>query len=123
MFTMKRSLVAAQLLLIFPGTLFMAALFMRSAQPRQFEPSHSAQRLIDWFAVHPPISLHLFLMAMPFAALIIGCVTLLHTFSNDADFRQMLAAVRAHSATLLIASATMVAGFILAVVAVHVITD
>jgi hypothetical protein len=123
MFTMKRSIAAAELLLIFPGALFMAALFMRSAQPRQFEPSHSAQRLIDWFSVHPPISLHLFLMAMPFAALVIGCVTLLHAFSSDAEFRQMLTAARAQIATLLIAVATIVAGFILAVVAVHVITD
>jgi len=121
--TRNRLLAALELVLIFPGALFMTALFVRSAQPRQFEPSHSAQRLIDWFSVHPHVALHLFLMAMPSAAFIIGCVALLHSFNSDAAFRNALAAIRAQLSTLLIGGATLAAGGILAVVAVHALAD
>ena len=59
--------------------------------------------------------------------LLIGCATLLRSGAEDAPLRtatlQTLAAVRAHCSTLLIAAATVAAGAILAVVALHVLTD
>jgi hypothetical protein len=121
--TTKRLIAAAEWLFILPGSLFMAALFMRSAQPRQYEPSHSAQRLIDWFSVRPHLGLDVFLIALPFAAFAIGCAVLVKSWSTEDDLRQTVAAVRTQMATLLIAAATLIAGGILAVVGLHMITD
>src|SRR6267378_3890127 len=115
MSTIKRTIATSQWLLIFPGALFMTALFVRSAQPRQFEPSHSAQRLVDWFSVHPHLALDVFLILMPLAAFVFGCATLLRSWQSDEDFRRTVIAVRAHLATIFIAGATLAAGFILAV--------
>ncbi len=127
MSTAKRTIAATEWFLVFPGALFMTALVVRSVQPRQFEPAHSAQRLVDWFSARPHVGLDLFLITLPFAAFVIGCGALLRGWSRDAEMRraalEMFAAIRAHMATLLIAGATLVAGGILAVVAVHMITD
>jgi hypothetical protein len=125
--TLKRSIAATELVLVFPAALFMAALFVRNLQPAQYEPAHTAQRLVEWFSARPHLGLDLFLIALPFAAFVIGCATALRSWRSDTELRQaaveMLAAVRAHLATLLIAGATLMAGGILAIVAVHMITD
>ena len=71
--------------------------------------------------------LDVFLIAMPLTAFVIGCASVLRSWRGDAELRQAalrtLAAARAHLATLLIAGATLVAGSVLAIVALHVITD
>lgn len=125
--TIKRAIAATELLLIFPGTLFMSALIVRSLQPRNYEPAHTAQRLVDWFSVRPHLGLDVFLIALPLAAFAMGCATVLRSWRSDDRLRQAaletIAAVRAHLATLFIAGATVVAGGILAIVAVHMITD
>ena len=125
--TIKRTIAATELLLVFPAALFMTALFVRELQPAQYEPAHTAQRLVEWFSARPHLGLDLFLIALPFAAFVIGCATVLRSWRSDAELRQAaletLAAVRAYLATLLIAGATLMAGGILAVVAVHSITD
>ena len=113
--------------LVFPAALFMTALFVRDVQPPQYEPAHTAQRLVDWFAARPFLGLDVFLIALPFAALIIGCATVLRRWRSDAELRrgarETFAVVRAELATLLIAVATLMAGGILAIVALHVATD
>lgn len=123
----KRTIAATELLLVFPATLFMTALFVRNLQPTQYEPAHTARRLVEWFAAHPPLGLDVFLIAMPFAVLVIGCATVLRSWRSDAGLRQAaletLVAVRAHLSTLLTAGAALLAGGILAIVALHVITD
>jgi hypothetical protein len=121
--TIKRTIASTEWLLVLPGAIFMTALFVRSAQPRQYEPARTAQRLVDWFSVHPHLALDVFLIVMPLAAFVIGGATLLRSWQSDGTLRQTVAAVRAHLATLLIAGATLAAGGILAVVAVHMITD
>ncbi len=125
--TIKRTLAATELLLILPATLFMTALFLRNVQPAPFEPAQTARRVVDWFSVRPALGLQLFLIAMPLAAFVIGGASVLRSWRGDAELRQAalrtLAAVRAHLATLLIAGATLVAGSVLAIVALHVITD
>jgi hypothetical protein len=123
----KRVLAAAELLLVLPASLFMTALFVRNLQPAPYEPAQTARRLVDWFSARPHLGLDVFLIALPFAAFGIGCATVWRSWRSDEELRQAasktLAAVRAHLATLLIAGATLVAGCILAIVAVHVITD
>jgi anti-sigma factor RsiW len=125
--TIKRTIAATELLLVFPGTLFMSALVVRSLQPTRYEPAHTAQRLVDWFSARPHLGLDVFLIALPFVAFVIGGSTLLRSWSSDGKLRQAaqetLTAVRAHLATLLIAATTLTAGGILAIVAVHMITD
>jgi hypothetical protein len=123
----KRTLAATELLLVFPAGLFMTALFVRNLQPASYEPARTARRVVEWFSARPHLGLDLFLIVLPLAAFFIGCATVLRSWRGDEELRQAalrtLAAVRAHLATLLIAGATLVAGGVLAIVALHVITD
>jgi hypothetical protein len=125
--TLKRTVAATELLLIFPATLFMAALFVRNLQPQQYEPAHSAQRIVMWYASRTHVGLWLFLITLPLAVLVTGCTTLLRNWQNDPALReaarQTSAAIRAHLATIFVAVATVTAGGILAIVALHVLTD
>jgi sterol desaturase/sphingolipid hydroxylase (fatty acid hydroxylase superfamily) len=125
--TIKRVLAMAELLLISPAVLFMAALFVRSLQPRQVEPAHTAQRIVMWYAARPRVGLWLLLMALPLIVLVVGCVALPRLWRDDADLRQAarqtLAVLRAQLATLLVAAAALIAGCVLAIVALHSLTD
>ena len=127
MTTIRRYIATLEFLFIFPASLFMLSLFVREIQPPQYEPAQTARRLVDWFSVRPVLGLDIFLIALPFAAFVIGCATLLRGWRADANFRQAalatLAAVRANLAALLIAVATLLAASILAIVAIHMITD
>jgi len=80
-----------------------------------------------WYAARPRIGLWIFLMALPFVVLVTGCAALLRIWHADADLRQAarqaLAAVRAHLAMLLVAVATLISGCVLAIVALHSLTD
>ncbi len=124
--TVKPSLAAAELLLIFPAALFMGSLVVRSLQPTQFEPAHTAQRIVDLYAHSVHIGLWLLLIAFPLIVLATGCITLMRAWNSDAGLRQAalrtLDSVRAHLATLFVAIATVAAGVILAIVALHMIT-
>jgi ABC-type Fe3+ transport system permease subunit len=125
--TIQRSLAALELLLVFPAVLFMMSLVVRSIQPQQFEPAHTAQRIVDWYASSTHIGLWLLLIALPLTVLLLGAITLLREWRKNTDLRtsalQALALVRAHFATLLIACTTATAFGILAIVAMHMMTD
>lgn len=123
----KYTIAATELLLIFPAALFMTALFVRNLQPLQYEPAHTAQRIVTWYAARPHIGLWLLLIALPLAVLLTGCGTLLRRWRDEVELREAarhtLAALGPHLATLLVAGATFAAGGILAIVALHVLTD
>lgn len=125
--TLHRSVAALELGLIFPAALFMTALFARNIQPQQYEPAHSAQLIVDWFASSTRIGLWLLLIAMPFSVLVIGAVTLFREWRQNQALRdatlQSLTLVRTHAATLLIGIATAAAAGVLAIVVLHVVTD
>jgi hypothetical protein len=127
MSTVKRTIAFIELLFIAPAALFMTSLFVRQLQPLQYEPARSAQRVVDWFSASPRVGLDICLVALPFAALVIGCATVLRSWRADAELRratlETLAAIRTHIAALLIAGATLTAGVILAIVGMHMITD
>jgi hypothetical protein len=122
-----RYVAIAELLLIFPAGLFMAALFVRNLQPAPYEPAQSARYLVEWFSARPLLGLDIFLIALPAAAFFIGGTTVLRHWSKEAGFRravrEALAIVRRHLAALLIIGATLAAGGILAIVALHMITE
>ena len=73
----KRTTAATELLLIFPAALFMTAPFARNLQPLQYQPAHTAERIVTWYAVRPRIGLWGLLIALPLAVLVTGCGTLL----------------------------------------------
>ncbi len=123
----KFTIAITELLLIFPAILFMTALFVRNLQPPQYEPAHIAQQIVSWFAVRPRIGLWGLLIALPLVVLVTGCATLLHRWSREVELRQtaryIFAALGAHLATLFVAGATLAAGGVLAIVALHLMTD
>jgi cytochrome b561 len=125
--TIRPSVAAAELLLLFPAALFMGSLVVRSLQPTQFEPAHTAQRIVDLYAHSVHISLWILLMAFPLIVLATGCFTLRRAWNGNPELRQATLrafdSVRAHFATLIVAAATLAAGVILAIVALHVLTD
>ncbi len=124
---LKRSIATIELLLIAPASLFMLALFMREVQPEQYQPARAAGQIVNWFAARPHIGLHLFLIALPLVALIVGASTALRLWRNDEHLRQhatdTLATLRANASFLLISAATLVAFAILTIVALHILTD
>jgi len=58
-------LATLELVLIAPATLFMTALFVRNLQPQQYEPAHTAQRIVAWYAARTHLGLWLFLIGFP----------------------------------------------------------
>ena len=94
-------------LLVFPATLFMAALFVRNIQPEPYEPAQSARRLVDWFSARPFLCRDIFLITFPLVAFVVGCASVLRSWRKDAELRraalQTLSVVRGHCASLLIA--------------------
>ena len=125
--TLKRAIAATELILIVPAALFMTALFVRNVQPLQYEPAHTAQRIVMWYAARPHVGLWVFLIALPFVVLVTGCATLLRSWNDDVQLRQAAAqaftALRAHLAMIFVAAATLTAGGVLAIVTLHVLTD
>jgi hypothetical protein len=123
----KRSVATLELMLVFAAALFMASLFVRQMQPPQYQPAHAAQLIVEWFSQRPHLGLAVLLIALPLAALVIGCATVQRNWQTDAIFREaaleMVTLIRAHFTMLLVTGATLMAGCILAVVAVHMITD
>lgn len=118
---------ATEVLLIFPAVLFMTALFVRNLQPQQFEPAHTAQQIVNWYAARPGVGLWILLIGLPLTVLLTGAATLLRRWMRDPQLRQAarttLAEVGTHVSTLLIALSTVAAGTVLTIVALHMITD
>ena len=125
--TTRRAIAATELLLIFPATLFMTALFVRNLQPQQYEPARTAQRIVAWYAGRPRVGLWVLLIALPMAVLVTGCATLWRSWNHDVELRQAarrtLDAIRAQLATVCVAAATLTAGGVLAMVALHLLAD
>lgn len=122
----RRALATLEVVLIFPAALFMAALFMRSVQPQQFEPAHTAQRIVDWYAARTHLGLWIFLIAFPLVVLLSGCVSLVRSWRGDPAVRaavfECAGAIRRHFAVFVVALATTASAAILAIVALHMIT-
>jgi len=118
-----RAIAALELLLIFPAGLFKTALVVRQLQ---FEPAHTAQQIVLWYAVRP-WTLWVLLIALPLAALATGCATLLRSWNDDVEIRQAvrhpLTATLAHKATLFVAAVTLTAGGFLAIAVVHMLVN
>jgi hypothetical protein len=125
--TIPRLFAAVELLLVFPAVLFMAALFARSIQPVQYQPAHIAQQIVDWYAARPHLGLWCLLIAFPLVVLATGATWLMREWRRDGDLRnsatRLLALCRSHSVALSVAASTSVAAVILAIVAIHMLTN
>jgi hypothetical protein len=111
---------AAQALLILPAALFMSALVVRGFQPLQYEPAHTAQLIVMWYA-GKQWTLWVLLVGLPLTVLVAGCLTLLSGWAKGT--RQTLAAIRTHLATIIVAAVTLTVAVILAIVALHILAD
>jgi hypothetical protein len=122
----NRTLAAAELLLIFPATLFMGALVVRQLSPLQQEPAYTAQRIIMWYAGRI-WTLWVLLITLPLVVLVTGFLTLLRNWSDDAKLPQAeqltLAAIRADRTMKLVAATTLTAGVVLVIVALHMLAN
>ena len=125
--TILRSVAALELLFVFPAVLFMTALFTRNIQPLQYEPAHSAQRIVDYYAASPHIGLWVLLIALPFAVVVIGSATLIREWHRNQELRvatlKVIGFVRSQAPSILIAGASTMALGILVIVALHVLTN
>ena len=113
-----RFIAAVELILIFPASLFLIAVVVR-----HFEPfGNSARQIALWYA-YRFWTLWVFMLTLPLAALLIGCVTLLRNQSGEIEKRQTIwqrfVAIRISIPKLVIAVSTLAAGTILVIVAVH----
>lgn len=122
---LHRALATLEAALILPAALFMTALFVRNVQPQQFEPAHTAQRIVDWYAARTHVGLWLFLIGFPLAVLAIGCISLARNWRSDPALRQAARdsarSIRRHFAVLVVALATAASAVILCIVALHLI--
>ena len=125
--TILRSVAALELLFVFPAALFMTALFARNLQPVQYEPAHTAQRIVDWYAARPHIGLWILLIALPLAVIGLGSATLVREWRRSRELRdatlRAMEIIRSQAVSILIAGATALAAGILAIVAFHVLAD
>lgn len=124
--TLRSALATVELALIFPAMLFMTALFVRNVQPQQFEPAHTAERIVAWYAARTSVGLWLFLIAFPLAVLLIGSVSLVRSWRADAALQaaavECARAIRRHFAVVALALATVASAGVLAIVALRLIT-
>ena len=123
----RRTVAATEVLLIFPAVLFMTALFVRNLQPQPAEPAHTAQHVVMWYASLRGMGLWGLLILPPLAVFVLGCATLVSSWTADAELRattrQTVAAVREHFAIFLVAVATLTSAFVLAAIGLHVLSD
>lgn len=106
--TQTRLVAAVQFALILPAALFLASVFVGIGDPPQYELAHVAHRIVGLFAGRV-WTLWVFLLGLPFAALLTGGAALLQRRDAGAP----------SPSVLFVAWATGTAASIVAVVALH----
>jgi hypothetical protein len=117
-----RLIAALEFALILPAALFMTALVVRNSSPLGSELARRAQLLVMWYAARM-WTLWVLLLALPFAVLLIGCVTLYRDAELLHSARQSLSLLRGHLATLLVAVTALAAVGILGIVILHMLAN
>jgi hypothetical protein len=106
--------------------LFMGALVVRQLSSLQQEPAYTAQRIVMWHAARL-WTLWVLLITLPFAVLVMGCITFLRSRSHNPELalgaQQAPAAIRADRATHFMAVMTLTAGVVLTIVGLHVLAN
>ncbi len=123
-----RALVIWEWLMVLPAMVLHAAAALRVLQPRQYEPAHTSWIIFEWTMTHVSrLGATILFIGMPGVAVTAGCAALLRNWGQDQRLRKDLtfafAILRHHFGFGLLAAAVLFAGTILAVVAVHLVTD
>src|SRR5579871_423583 len=105
-----RAVAAAQLALIFPAALFLAAVCVGIGDPPQYDLAVFARALVKWYAARM-WTLWVLLLALPLAVLLAGCAAIATRWKDEG--------VPTTFPTLLVAGTTMVSACILAIVVLH----
>ena len=124
MFRLSKTAVATmELALVVPALVFFAAIFFRNFFPTD---NNGAEQIVGWY-VGRHWTLWTLLIGLPLTVLILGSVTVLSSWSNDASLREdtsrALNAIRAHPAIIVIGSTTAAAAIMLAFVALHMLLN
>jgi hypothetical protein len=123
--TDKRIIAAAEVVLIFPATLFLSAVLLRNLALTQSDLTHAAQMIVTWYSDRY-WTLLILLICLPLAAFLAGCFTLLQIWNEDKELQpasKPFIVSSFHFATFIITGATSGAGLILAVVALHMLAN
>jgi hypothetical protein len=118
-----RTIALLQLVLIFPSALFMASLVVRNLGPMNYEPAHTAQQIVMWYA-GKGWTLRVLLFALPCMGLISGWVALRTRYRDTLQLgaHRSLASSRPHWPVRLVSVTTVASAGILAIVGFHVLT-
>ena len=118
-----RIIVFWQLVLILPTALFMAALVLRNVAPLQYEPAHTAQQIVMWYAGRL-WTLWVLLFTLPCIVLVSGCVAL-RTRNRDTEHDSApgsIASTRPQWLVSFLYATTVASAGILAIVVFHALT-
>lgn len=118
-----RMIAFLQPVLIFPAALFMASLVVRNFGPLQYEPAHTAQQIVMWYAGRG-WTLRVLLFALPCMVLLSGCVVIRTRYRDIAQLgtQRSIAPSRARWPVRLVSVTTAASAGILAIVGFHVLT-
>ena len=123
---LMRSAAALQLALLCPAALFMTAFLVRAGDVPQYDLARFAQRIVMLYSGRM-WTLWLLLLALPFAALVTGFLTLRRSWNGDIETapakQHALATIPAPIATLFVAGTTLISACILAIVVLHMLAN
>lgn len=125
--TLIRFVVTVQLTLIFPAALFMTAVFVSAGASPHYDLARIAGQIVMWYSARM-WTLWFLLLALPFAVLASGALTLLRGWNSDVELshaaRQSLATmIPAPLATLFVAGTTLASAGILVIVVLHMLAN
>ena len=118
-----RIIAFLQLVLILPAALFMASLVVRNLGPSQYEPAHTAQQIVMWYAGRL-WTLWVLLFTLPCIVLVSGGVAL-RTRNRDTEQYSTpwsIASTRPHWPVRFLYVTTVASAGMLAIVVFHVLT-
>jgi hypothetical protein len=118
-----RIIAFLQIVLIFPAALFMASLVARNLAPLEYEPAHTAQQIVMWYAGRL-WTLWVLLFALPCMVLVSGCVAL-RIRNRDTEQHstpRSLGSTHRHWLVRFVSVTTVASAGILAIVIFHALT-
>ena len=123
-----RILALGECALVLPATILLAAAAARWMQPLQYEPAHISWLIFEWTTTHISRSgAALLFLGLPAVAIVVGFSVLLSAWRNNQQLRTDVTdawgGLRRQWSIALVSAATFVAAIIVALAAVHVLTD
>ena len=118
----------AECLLVLPAAALAVLALLRSFQPRQFEPAHTAWLFFQWTASHiSRFDAGVIFLALPALVCFAGFASFANAWRENRalrdDLLSVLAILRRHITAVFVACAASLAAAILLLVGSHIITD